>query len=62
MVKVRIVLLGLSGRCDSLMMQIKQRGLLRTPLNKTAWAGTYPDWGRIMDAIDTLEQKLMKKS
>ena len=20
-------------------------------LNKTAWAGTYPDWGRIMDAI-----------
>ena len=27
------------------------RAVANSMLNKTAWAGTYPDWGRIMDAI-----------
>ena len=27
------------------------RAVANSLLNKTAWAGTYPDWGRIMDAI-----------
>ena len=27
------------------------RSVANSLLNKTAWAGTYPDWGRIMDAI-----------
>jgi glutamate N-acetyltransferase/amino-acid N-acetyltransferase len=27
------------------------RAVANSMLNKTAWAGSYPDWGRIMDAI-----------
>jgi glutamate N-acetyltransferase/amino-acid N-acetyltransferase len=27
------------------------RAVANSLLNKTAWAGTYPDWGRIMDSI-----------
>jgi len=27
------------------------RAVANSMLNKTAWAGTYPDWGRIMDSV-----------
>ena len=27
------------------------RAVANSMLNKTAWAGTHPDWGRIMDAV-----------
>ncbi len=31
--------------------ELAARAVANSMLNKTAWAGSYPDWGRIMDAI-----------
>ena len=37
---------------------IAARSVANSLLNKTAWAGSYPDWGRIMDAIGYSSAKI----
>ena len=37
------------------------RAVANSMLNKTAWAGTYPDWGRIMDAIGYSKARVIEE-
>lgn len=37
------------------------RAVANSLLNKTAWAGTYPDWGRIMDSIGYSKARVIEE-
>jgi len=37
------------------------RSVANSMLNKTAWAGSYPDWGRIMDAVGYSRAKVVEE-
>lgn len=37
------------------------RAVANSMLNKTAWAGSYPDWGRIMDSIGYSKARVIEE-
>ncbi len=45
---VTVNVVGAGSDADA---ELAARAVANSMLNKTAWAGTYPDWGRIMDSI-----------
>ena len=47
----RFVTVTVEGAQTADEADLAARSVANSLLNKTAWAGTYPDWGRIMDAI-----------
>lgn len=47
----RFVTVTVEGAQSAEEADVAARSVANSLLNKTAWAGTYPDWGRIMDAI-----------
>ena len=47
----RFVTVKVEGAESDAAADAAARSVANSLLNKTAWAGTFPDWGRIMDAI-----------
>jgi glutamate N-acetyltransferase/amino-acid N-acetyltransferase len=47
----RFVTVQVEGAESDAAADAAARSVANSLLNKTAWAGTFPDWGRIMDAI-----------
>ena len=47
----KFVTVNVRGAESSDDAELAARAVANSMLNKTAWAGTYPDWGRIMDSI-----------
>ncbi len=47
----KFVTINVSGAASDADADLAARAVANSMLNKTAWAGTTPDWGRIMDAI-----------
>lgn len=47
----RFVTVEVRGADSDQAADLAARSVANSLLNKTAWAGTHPDWGRIMDAI-----------
>ncbi len=47
----KFVTVNVSGAESDADAELAARAVANSMLNKTAWAGTYPDWGRIMDAV-----------
>jgi len=45
---VTVKVVGAESDADA---ELAARSVANSMLNKTAWAGAYPDWGRIMDSI-----------
>ncbi len=41
--------------------ELAARAVANSMLNKTAWAGTHPDWGRIMDSIGYSKAKVVEE-
>jgi glutamate N-acetyltransferase/amino-acid N-acetyltransferase len=41
--------------------ELAARAVANSMLNKTAWAGTYPDWGRIMDSIGYSKARIVEE-
>ena len=47
----KFVTVNVKGAASDTDADLAARAVANSMLNKTAWAGTYPDWGRIMDSI-----------
>jgi glutamate N-acetyltransferase/amino-acid N-acetyltransferase len=47
----KFVTVNVAGAQSDAEADLAARAVANSMLNKTAWAGTYPNWGRIMDAI-----------
>ena len=47
----KFVTVNVVGGESDVDAELAARAVANSMLNKTAWAGTYPDWGRIMDSI-----------
>ncbi|HEY5653488.1 MAG TPA: bifunctional glutamate N-acetyltransferase/amino-acid acetyltransferase ArgJ [Pontiella sp.] len=47
----KFVTVNVRGAASDEDAELVARAVANSMLNKTAWAGTYPDWGRIMDSI-----------
>ncbi len=47
----KFVTINVNGAESDADAELAARAVANSMLNKTAWAGTYPDWGRIMDSI-----------
>ena len=47
----KFVTVNVNGAASDADAELAARAVANSILNKTAWAGTYPDWGRIMDSI-----------
>ena len=58
----RFITLKVSGALDDHEADIAARSVANSLLNKTAWAGSYPDWGRIMDAIGYSSAKIIPEN
>ena len=55
----RFITLNVCGALNDKEADIAARSVANSLLNKTAWAGSYPDWGRIMDAIGYSSAKIV---
>ena len=55
----RFITLNVCGALNDKEADIAARSVANSLLNKTAWAGSYPDWGRIMDADWVLISKII---
>lgn len=55
----RFITLFVEGAITDDDADIAARSVANSLLNKTAWAGSYPDWGRIMDAIGYSSAKII---
>ena len=55
----RFITLFVEGALTDDDADIAARSVANSLLNKTAWAGSYPDWGRIMDAIGYSSAKII---
>ena len=55
----RFITLFVEGAISDDEADIAARSVANSLLNKTAWAGSYPDWGRIMDAIGYSSAKII---
>lgn len=47
----KFVTVNVKGAASDADAERAARAVANSMLNKTAWAGTYPDWGRIMDSV-----------
>jgi glutamate N-acetyltransferase/amino-acid N-acetyltransferase len=47
----KFVTVNVTGAASDAEAELAARAVANSMLNKTAWAGTHPDWGRIMDSI-----------
>ncbi len=55
---VTVNVLGAASDTDA---DLAARAVANSMLNKTAWAGTHPDWGRIMDSIGYSKAKVTEE-
>lgn len=55
---VTVYVRGAASPCDA---ELAARAVANSMLNKTAWAGTHPDWGRIMDSIGYSKAKVIEE-
>ena len=58
----RFITLKFIGALNDEEADIAARSVANSLLNKTAWAGSYPDWGRIMDAIGYSSAKIIPEN
>ncbi|MDF7824236.1 bifunctional glutamate N-acetyltransferase/amino-acid acetyltransferase ArgJ [Pontiellaceae bacterium B12227] len=47
----KFVTVNVKGAATAEDAELAARAVANSMLNKTAWAGTHPDWGRIMDSV-----------
>jgi glutamate N-acetyltransferase/amino-acid N-acetyltransferase len=57
----KFVTVKVKGAASAEDAELAARSVANSMLNKTAWAGTYPDWGRIMDAIGYSKAKVVEE-
>ena len=57
----KFVTVNVSGAESAGDAELAARAVANSMLNKTAWAGTYPDWGRIMDSIGYSKAKVVEE-
>ncbi|MBT8045586.1 MAG: bifunctional glutamate N-acetyltransferase/amino-acid acetyltransferase ArgJ [Pontiella sp.] len=57
----KFVTVNVSGAESDADAELAARAVANSMLNKTAWAGRYPDWGRIMDAIGYSRAKVVEE-
>ncbi|WP_372808007.1 bifunctional glutamate N-acetyltransferase/amino-acid acetyltransferase ArgJ [Pontiella sp.] len=57
----KFVTVRVAGAASAEDAEWAARAVANSMLNKTAWAGTYPDWGRIMDAIGYSKAKVVEE-
>ncbi|WP_372793883.1 bifunctional glutamate N-acetyltransferase/amino-acid acetyltransferase ArgJ [Pontiella sp.] len=57
----KFVTVRVKGAASDADAELAARAVANSMLNKTAWAGTYPDWGRIMDSIGYSKAKVVEE-
>lgn len=57
----KFVTVHVKGALSDDEANLAARAVANSMLNKTAWAGTYPDWGRIMDSIGYSKAKVSEE-
>ncbi|MCF7863600.1 MAG: bifunctional glutamate N-acetyltransferase/amino-acid acetyltransferase ArgJ [Kiritimatiellales bacterium] len=57
----KFVTVNVAGARSDDEANLAARSVANSMLNKTAWAGTYPNWGRIMDAIGYSKAKVLEE-
>ena len=57
----KFVTVHVKGAASAEDAELAARAVANSMLNKTAWAGTYPDWGRIMASIGYSKAKVIEK-
>ncbi|MEA2068801.1 MAG: bifunctional glutamate N-acetyltransferase/amino-acid acetyltransferase ArgJ [Verrucomicrobiota bacterium] len=57
----KFVTVKVRGAASDADADLAARAVANSMLNKTAWAGTYPDWGRIMDSIGYSKAKVVEE-
>ncbi|MEN7972207.1 MAG: bifunctional glutamate N-acetyltransferase/amino-acid acetyltransferase ArgJ [Verrucomicrobiota bacterium] len=57
----KFVTVSVKGAASDVDADLAARAVANSMLNKTAWAGTHPDWGRIMDSIGYSRAKVMEE-
>lgn len=57
----KFVTVNVRGAASEEDADLAARAVANSMLNKTAWAGTYPDWGRIMDSIGYSKAKVIEE-
>ena len=58
----KFVTVNVGGGESGADAELAARAVANSLLNKTAWAGTYPDWGRIMDSIGYSGARVVESS
>ncbi len=54
----RTVTINVKGAVSDEEADLAGRAVANSMLNKTAWAGTHPNWGRVMDALGYSKAKI----
>ncbi len=57
----KFVTVNVKGADSDADAELAARAVANSMLNKTAWAGTYPDWGRIMDSVGYSKAKVVEE-
>lgn len=57
----KFVTVNVSGAESDADAEFAARAVANSMLNKTAWAGTYPDWGRVMDSIGYSKARIIEE-
>ncbi|QBG47972.1 bifunctional glutamate N-acetyltransferase/amino-acid acetyltransferase ArgJ [Verrucomicrobia bacterium S94] len=57
----KFVTVQVKGAASHEDAELAARAVANSMLNKTAWAGTHPDWGRIMDSIGYSKAKVVEE-
>jgi glutamate N-acetyltransferase/amino-acid N-acetyltransferase len=57
----KFVTVNVTGAVSDEDAELAARAVANSMLNKTAWAGSYPDWGRIMDSIGYSKAKVTEE-
>ena len=57
----KFVTVNVKGAATADDAELAARAVANSMLNKTAWAGSYPDWGRIMDSIGYSKAKVIEE-
>jgi len=57
----RFVTVNVSGAATAEEADFAARAVANSLLNKTAWAGEYPNWGRVMDAIGYSRARVLEE-
>lgn len=57
----KFVTVNVKGAASGEDAELAARAVANSMLNKTAWAGTHPDWGRIMDSIGYSKARVIEE-